>query len=577
MTRETILEEIQRILEVLDERRRLGRPSYLTSVRKAVESLITLRLSEFVSFLDQQGLVTFDKKRNTLELTEQGDQILNGMISQDVMEGISQHFVSVLPEEEALEPEPEPEPEPEVDAPAHAPAEEAPRSPAQAVHDVGPPPHYPSAARQSPAPAPRQARRMPVSTSGWSSRSPASEPPMTAPLGAAGSSSLSLPTRSGAIPALAVSKPTAVKRYEKEAALGTGGIGQVYEGVQLPLDRRVAIKEIKGIFNYFPPSRRHEILDQIKEVTATCGSLGHPFIVQILDLVLDEEYPYIVMEYCPQGSLRERIKEEGRLEPKQAIQLFVQVAEALAFAHRQEVMHRNLKPENILFDQFGNAKISDFGMIQIVDREDQKGQFYMGMGTVAYMSPEQFQDPHNISVQSDLYSLGIILYEMLTGKLPGRRSPMPSEYFDDIPCDLDDIFDRMTMDFLDHRYSNLDEILLDLYKSPSILALLRRRGPSLFTDTDLSSLPELPETVVAQPPRPAPPRSSPAPRAYRRGQAASPPPEAPRQVEQEERAPMAEEATPSRSSTPAPERRSSSSSRYSDRLRRMGGDLFGED
>jgi len=351
-----------------------------------------------------------------------------------------------------------------------------------------------------------------------------------------------------------------VKRYERRDSLGTGGIGQVFEGLQLALGRPVAIKEIRNIFSYFPSTRRQEILDQIREVVAQHARLLHPFIVPVLDLVLDEEFPYLVMEFCSGGSLRDKLKEEGRIEPRIAVQLFVQIAEALAFAHRQGVLHRNLKPENILFDSFGNAKLVDFGLTRIAEREDQKGQFYMGVGTVAYMSPEQFQDASSISAQSDLYSMGILLYEMLTGKLPGRRSRMPSEHFEDIPKDIDDIFDRMSMDVLEERYATLDEVLLDFYRSPAILALLRRRGPTLLTDIDLSSLPELTEaTFVAsraavRPPAPAAARPAPAAAPARPAAVAEEP---------------AEPAAPGVAG--APERRSRA------RLDRLAGSLFGDD
>ena len=323
------------------------------------------------------------------------------------------------------------------------------------------------------------------------------------------------------------------------------------------LEQVVAIKEIRTIFNYFPSSRRPEILEQIRDVASVNAGLNHPFILGVLDLDLTAEYPFIVTEYCKGGSLRGRIQDGGRLGPRESIQLFVQVAEGLAFAHRQGVLHRSLKPENILLDAFGNARLADFGMSRVAEREAQKGQFYMGMGTVAYLSPEQFQDVDNITEQSDLYSLGIILYEMLTGKLPGRRSPMPSEYFSDIPPDLDDIFDRMTMDFLEERYSTVDEVLLDMYRSPSILALLQHRGPNLFTDTDLSSLPEMPEPRSSS-------RREPARPSARVGRRSAAPPVTSAPSSEAPAADPAGDASPRRSS------------RISRRLDRMADDLFSD-
>ena len=544
MTRDTIIEEIRRILSVLDERRRLGRPSYLTSVRKSVESSITLRLSEYVSFLDQQGLVDFDRRRNTLELRPSGDELLGGGAPPAVLAAIDDQFSSVLdepapsappaapPQREQRQPDPPPEPERRAVTP-----------------DPEPPPPEPEPRRAAPRtpPSERRSRTPPVTPPGRSASAPAPAPRPSTPSSRGGGD-------------VSPHGASTAERYQREESLGTGGIGQVFRARHLVLERVVVIKEIKSIFNYFPSSRRHEILDQIQEVVSVNACLNHPFVLNVLDLDLSAEFPFIVSEFCPGGSLRGRIQDGGRLEPRESLQLFVQVAEGLAYAHRQGVLHRSLKPENILLDAFGNAKLADFGMSRVAEREAQKGQFYMGMGTVAYMSPEQFQDVDNITEQSDLYSLGIILYEMLTGKLPGRRSPMPSEYFSDIPADLDDIFDRMTMDFLEERYTSVDEVLLDIYRSPAILGLLQRRGPNLFTDTDLSSLPDIPE------PRSAAQRES--PRAVSRSgrRASVPPPSS---------APPLDQGAGGHepAGEPAGGRRAS---RISRRLDRMADDLFSD-
>src|SRR5690554_6280628 len=133
-------------------------------------------------------------------------------------------------------------------------------------------------------------------------------------------------------------------------------------------------------------------------------------------------------------------------------------------------MHGSLKPENVVLDATGNAMLTDFGISRVVEREGGKGnQVYVGVGTVAYMSPEQFQNPNLATVKSDIYSLGIMLYEMLTGKVPGRRSPMPSSFYPDIPRKLDDIFDRMSMDREEDRYGSIDEIIAELYEATEVM------------------------------------------------------------------------------------------------------------
>ncbi len=551
MTRETIFEEVQKILKVLDERRKLGRPSYLTSVRKAVQSAISLRLSEYVTFLDHHGLVKFDRKRNTLELLDKGDTALAGTNRDEILDLISEHFTSVLPQDEALESAPESAPAPEPTPPPVSRPEPTggyraarPEPASRSYGSMSEPPAtraIPKASeprRPTPAPEPRRVTPAPEPRR----VTPPPEPPASEPRHAP-------PLVRHEAPA---PRDLAKSLYDLGEVIGAGGLGNVYRSRQLHLDRDVAIKEIKTLFDYFPSSQRQSLLDSIKEVVSANAGLSHPFIVHVLDLCLDRDHPLIVEEFCEGGSLRDRLKDQGRLEPKQAVQIFVQVAEAVAHAHRNGVVHRNLKPENILFDGFGNAKVSDFGMAGIAGREERGGQqFYMGM-TVAYLSPEQFQDARNVSEQSDIYSLGIILYEMLTGKLPGRRSKMPSECFADIPPDLDDIFDKMTMDYLDERYASLDDVLMDLYRSRGILGLLLHRGPALYTATDLSGLPPL-EQMFAQPRRQAPAPAKPVIREPAPAPAQAPTP-----------GPM------SREQAPRPQRRSS---RLIDRL---GDDLFGD-
>ena len=158
MNREKIIEEIQQILNVLADRRTRGVPSYLTSVRKAVETLITLRLSEYVTFLDQQGLVVFDKKKNTLELTDAGDGVMGGTWSPAILEALSLHFASAL----GVPPEPAPPPPraPEPPAAAPAPAVESSR---------------PTPSRTPPAAV--DERRRPAPTPGWAPAAEPEEPP----------------------------------------------------------------------------------------------------------------------------------------------------------------------------------------------------------------------------------------------------------------------------------------------------------------------------------------------------------------------------------------------------------------
>jgi serine/threonine protein kinase len=129
----------------------------------------------------------------------------------------------------------------------------------------------------------------------------------------------------------------------------------------------------------------------------------------------------------------------------------------------------------LLIDGYGNLKVSDFGFARIVERDHAViRQVYVGMGNVAYMAPELYTDPGSASVQGDIYALGIIFYEMLTRKLPGRRSPMPSQIISELPTAIDDIFDKMTRDARTERYATVDEILEDFDRITGLDALWAR-------------------------------------------------------------------------------------------------------
>ncbi len=269
--------------------------------------------------------------------------------------------------------------------------------------------------------------------------------------------------------------------YTRTDEIGSGGIGTVYKGMQTSLNRAVAIKEIRDIFHVFADVQRDDIVRRFVGIVQQQAQLAHPNIVRVLDVVTDAEYPFLVMDLAHKGNLRRLIEVDDRPPLAVAMRYFLQILHALNIAHDAGIIHGGLKPENVVLDASGNAKLTDFGMSGIVERAGGGGnQVYVGVGTVAYMSPEQFRDPNLASVKSDIYSLGIMFYEMLTGKVPGRRSPMPSSFYPDIPRALDDVFDRMSIDNMDDRYSSVDEILQDIYSSQEVMDILDKRGGVLF-------------------------------------------------------------------------------------------------
>lgn len=272
------------------------------------------------------------------------------------------------------------------------------------------------------------------------------------------------------------------KLYDREESIGSGGMGTVYRAKQIKLDRLVALKEIKEIFDVFAGVQRSDIVERFTQIVQTQSRLLHPNIIQIIDLDTDAQFPFVVMQYAPNGNLRRLINTAERPPLQIALKYFLQILHALNTAHDNGVTHGGVKPENIVLDHAGNALVTDFGISGVAELDANRGatQVYVGVGTVAYMSPEQFRDPNSSSVKSDIYSLGIMFYEMLTGKVPGRRSPMPSSFFPDIPRALDDVFDRMSMDDADERYESIEEILADVYASEEVMSILDKRGGFLF-------------------------------------------------------------------------------------------------
>lgn len=300
------------------------------------------------------------------------------------------------------------------------------------------------------------------------------------------------------------------ERYQRVDEIGKGGVGTVYRGKHALLQRDVAVKEIREIFSLFGDLQKDDIIRKFEQSVQRHAQLVHPNIIQILDIDLDQQYPFFVMEFAPNRSLRHILASRQKINVEEVLSYFVAIASALRYAHHRGVLHSDLKPENVLFDESGNPKVVDFGINRIIERDTAK-QIYIGVGTVAYLAPEQFKNPQDVSEQSDIYSLGIMFYEMLTGKIPGRRSPMPSSFFPDIPSKLDDVFDRMCMDAVEDRYPSVDAMLDDLLGSPEIAALVGRgamkAAPSAAPLAKVSVAPSAPA------PRPAPPMAPPAPMA----------------------------------------------------------------
>jgi len=257
-------------------------------------------------------------------------------------------------------------------------------------------------------------------------------------------------------------------RYVKFDQLGAGPLGSVFKGKHNALGLDVCVKELKDIFGYFSFLQRGEVIKRLKKELCAQAQVRHPNIVTILDQNTDVARPYFVMELC-KGSLREKLDAAASkgLEVPLALRWFLQLSYALRAAHQQGLTHHNIKPENVLFDAWGNAKLADFGLSRVIEVDQAKGmpQVFVGTGGMGYMSPELIARSKDLGPSTDVYGLGILLYEMLTGQLPGRRSPLPSEVSKTVPAGIDPIFDKMTQDRKEQRYPDFDSTLDEFYKA----------------------------------------------------------------------------------------------------------------
>jgi serine/threonine protein kinase len=201
-------------------------------------------------------------------------------------------------------------------------------------------------------------------------------------------------------------------------------MGVVYKARQRQLDRIVAVKLL-------PPSVGDEpaFAERFTREAQALARLNHSNIVQVYDFGRTEEYFYFVMEYVDGVNLRALIRDH-KLDPEAALRIVPQICEALQFAHDEGIVHRDIKPENILVDKKGRVKIADFGLAKLLGRSvDDLSLTGTGqlMGTLGYMAPEQLQQAHKVDHRADIYSLGVVFYEMLTGQLPIGRFEAPSK------------------------------------------------------------------------------------------------------------------------------------------------------
>jgi len=211
-------------------------------------------------------------------------------------------------------------------------------------------------------------------------------------------------------------------QFEILDCLGRGGMGVVYKARQRSLDRVVALKILAPEKEKAP-----QFAERFSREARTLAKLNHPNIVTVHDFGETNGMFYLVMEFVDGVNLRQLLRDR-RLAPEEALGIVPPVCQALQYAHDQGIVHRDIKPENLLLDKQGRVKIADFGIAKILGRsEPGAGETREVLGTPQYMAPEQVQQPQRVDHRADIYSLGIVLYEMLTGELPATKLQPPSK------------------------------------------------------------------------------------------------------------------------------------------------------
>ncbi|MFH1230357.1 MAG: protein kinase [Planctomycetota bacterium] len=247
---------------------------------------------------------------------------------------------------------------------------------------------------------------------------------------------------------------TKLGQYEIKEMLGRGGMGTVYKAYQPPLERFVAIKILPAKL-----ATDREFLTRFNREAKALAGLSHPNIVSIYDICQNEGYFYFVMEFV-EGVTARQLIEERTLPPEEALKIVPQLCDALEYAHSEGIVHRDIKPENILIDKKGKVKIADFGLAQIVRGDimiDPVTKTKEVMGTTDYMAPEQRMKTKDVDHRVDIYSLGVVFYEMLTGELPIGKFELPSRKVQ-IDVRVDDIVMKTLEREPQKRYQRASEV-----------------------------------------------------------------------------------------------------------------------
>jgi serine/threonine protein kinase len=278
----------------------------------------------------------------------------------------------------------------------------------------------------------------------------------------------------------------AFPQLEVLGLIGQGGMGFVYKVRQPSLDRIVALKILSPELGRDPA-----FAERFAREARTLGKLHHPNIVTVFEHGETGGFFYLTMEYVDGVNLRQAMR-AGRFTPEQALAIVPGICDALQTAHEQGIWHRDIKPENILLDREGKVKIADFGIARIVG--DPQRDFTLtrtgnALGSISYMAPEQHEKPHEVDHRADIYSLGVVIYEMLTGELPLGRFPSPSQRAA-VDARIDEIVLKTLEKERDLRQQSATEVKTDIHRAtqPEATGKARSEMPASSPKAGLAKL-----------------------------------------------------------------------------------------